>query len=141
MQFSTIVVSLIAAATTAFAQNTATVAWEGSYDNGSLSTSNVACSDGINGLSTKGYATLGALPKFPFVGASSQVSGWNSDKCGKCYSVTYGPTTINIIAVDRSVDGFVLSKAAMDALTGGQAAALGRVTATWAEAPQSACGF
>ncbi|KAL0638599.1 hypothetical protein Q9L58_002325 [Maublancomyces gigas] len=141
MQFSAVVISLVAAATTAFAQNTATVAYTTVFDDASVSTLNVACSDGINGLATKGFPTLGSLPKFPFIAASSQIAGWNSPNCGKCYSVTYGPKTVFVIAVDRAVDGFVMSKGAMDALTDGQATMLGRIQATWAEAPASSCGF
>lgn len=141
MQFSAVIISLVAAATTAFAQNTATVAYDGVFDNPSLSTLNVACSDGINGLSTKGFPTLGALPRFPLIAASSQIAGWNSPNCGKCYAVTYGPTTVFVIAVDRAVDGIVMSKGAMDALTGGQAAMLGRVQATWVEAAAGSCGL
>lgn len=38
----------------------------------------VACSDGANGLETKGYSTLGSLPNFPYVGGAPAVTGWNS---------------------------------------------------------------
>lgn len=141
MQFSTVVISLVAAATTAFAQISDTVAYTSTYDDPNLSTLNLACSDGINGLATKGYPTLGSLPKFPFIAASSQIAGWNSVNCGKCYAVTYGTKTVNVIAVDRAVNGFVMSKGAMDELTGGQAAMLGRIQANWVEAPASACGL
>lgn len=141
MQFSTIIISLVAAATTAFAQGVTTASYDTVYDTASLSTLALACSDGINGLSTKGYSTIGALPRFPMVGAASPVTGWNSPNCGGCYSLTFGSTTINIIAIDRAVDGFVLSRGALDALTGGQAVALGRVNVTWAPAPKSACGL
>lgn len=145
MQFSAVIISLVAAATTAFAQGATTASYDTTYDTSSLSTLNLACSDGQNGLSTKGYPTLGNVPGYPFVAASSTIAGWNSLNCGKCYAVTYQTATttktINVTAVDRATAGFVLSRAAMDALTGGQAASLGRVTVTWAEAPQSACGF
>lgn len=145
MQFSVVIISLVAAATTAFAQGAATVSYDPTYDTASLSTLNLACSDGQNGLATKGYSTLSSIPGYPYIAASSTIAGWNSSNCGKCYAMTYQTETttktINVTAVDRATTGFVLSRAAMDALTGGQATSLGRVTVTWAEAPQSACGF
>lgn len=141
MQFSTILISLVAAATTAFAQTPATASYDTTYDTVSLPTLNVACSDGQNGLFTKGYSTLGNLPRFPFVAAMSTIAGWNSPNCGKCYALTYLTRTINVIAVDRAVAGVVLSRAAMDVLTDGQATALGRVSVTWVEVAGSVCGL
>lgn len=141
MQFSTIIISLVAAATTAFAQTAATASYDTTYDIASLSTLSVTCSDGQNGLYTKGYSTLGSLPKFPFVAAMSTIDGWNSPNCGKCYALTYLTRTINVIAVDRAVEGVVLSRAALDALTDGQATALGRVGVTWVEVASSVCGL
>lgn len=138
MQLSTIIFSLVAAATTALA---VTASYDTNYDNASLSTLSLACSDGVNGLYTKGYPTIGSLPNSQNVGAVDAVSGWNSPNCGKCYAVTYGSTTINIIAIDYAASGLVLSEAAMNTLTGGQAVALGRVEVTYAETTESACGF
>jgi len=51
------------------------------YSQASNSLSGVACSDGANGLLTKGYKTFGDLPDFPHLGGSSDVS-WNSPECG-----------------------------------------------------------
>ncbi|KAH8155764.1 uncharacterized protein LAJ45_00774 [Morchella importuna] len=102
MQFSTILLTLVSAATSALA---VTAAYDTTYDTSSLSTLVLACSDGVNGLYTKGYQTLGSVPNYPYVGAVETVAGWNSANCGKCYSVTYGSTTIKVTAVDHAASG------------------------------------
>lgn len=140
MKFTTAIFSILSAAATAFAAS-GTAAYDTTYDTASLSTLSIACSDGVNGLYTKGYQTLGALPKFPLIGASVEVPGWNSPNCGKCYAVTYGTTTRNILAVDHAGEGWVLSRAALDQLTGGLATQLGRVPVTWVPTAQSDCGL
>ena len=41
----------------------------------------VACSDGQNGLITRfNWDYQGNIPSFPYIGGSSSVSGWGSDK-------------------------------------------------------------
>lgn len=120
---------------------TTTLSYDNNYDNGSLSLSQVACSDGPNGLETKNYTTLDSLHNFPNVGGVYTVSGWNSPQCGACYAVTYSNTTVNILAVDASKTGFTVSEAAMNALTGNQAVVLGRVDVSFVLASASACGM
>ncbi|OKL60005.1 Allergen Asp f 15 [Talaromyces atroroseus] len=115
------------------------VQYDTTYDNSAESINSVSCSDGTNGLGTKGYNTLGAVPGYPLVGAAPTISGWNSANCGACYSITYAGTTIYVTAVDAATDSFVLSQEAMDRLTGNQAVALGHVTATYADADASNC--
>jgi len=75
------------------------------------------------------------------VGASAEVPGWNSPQCGKCFKINYKGNNIYVTAVDHAGTGFVLSKAAMDALTGGQATAIGRITtgAAYVQVAQSFC--
>ncbi|KAF8533512.1 Cerato-platanin [Trichophaea hybrida] len=109
------------------------------YDTSTLSTLSVACSDGVNGLYTAGYKTLGALPNFPNIGAAVQVAGWNSPQCGKCYKLYYNGKIIYVTTVDHAGTGFVLSKQAMDTLTGGQAQMLGAVNASFVQANVSFC--
>jgi len=123
------------------AQTTTTLSYDTNYDNADLPLSKVACSDGANGLETKNpnYTTLGSLPTFPNVGGVDTVTGWNSTACGACYAVTYGTTTVNILAVDSSLIGFTVSQEAMDTLTGGQAVALGRVDVSFVTVDPSAC--
>jgi len=142
---------LLLAATTitlTLAQTSGVAKYDNTYDNANLSTLELACSDGPNGLYTKGYHTLGSIPRFPNVGGSGTIGGWNSPNCGACYQLTYTPPppgtpqTINIVAVDVAAPGtFVLSQAALDTLTGGQAVMLGSVNVSWSPAAPSACGF
>lgn len=142
MKFITIAATLLSVITPLVSADTA--AWDSTYDNGSLSTLSVACSDGSNGLYTKGYKTLSTIPNFPLVGAAPTIAGWNSPNCGKCFAVTYSGNTIYITGVDtsRSRTDFVLSKAALNKLTGGLADQLGRVTVTWSQLPSGArCGM
>lgn len=117
------------------------VAFDNTYDNKDQPTSTLACSDGTNGLITKGYNTLGALPKFPNVGGAPTIAGYNSPNCGACYGITYNGQTLYVIGVDVAVNRFVLSQEALDTLTGGQAVKLGHVSATYAPAPLQSCGF
>ncbi|KAF8249130.1 allergen Asp f 15 precursor [Wilcoxina mikolae CBS 423.85] len=140
MQFTTTIFALLASALTVSAGTQVSVGYDTNYDSPILSTKSTACSDGSNGLFTKGYNTLGDLPNFPLVGASDQIPGWNSNQCGKCFKIFYQGTSIYVTAVDHAGNGFVLSKAAMDKLTGGQAQMLGRVNdAFYAPAAMNMC--
>lgn len=123
------------------AQTTTTLSYDPNYDNGNLSLDQVTCSNGANGLETKNYTTLDSLPTFPNVGGVYTVEGWNSTQCGTCYAVTYGSTTVNILAVDKSVSGFTVSEAAMNTLTGNQAIGLGRVDVSFVQIPAATCGM
>ncbi|KAN0141236.1 Cerato-platanin domain containing protein [Lactarius tabidus] len=91
------------------------------YDNGATSMNSVACSNGVNGLVTKGYPTFGSLPNFPHIGSSFAVGGWNSTECGSCWELTYAPNgiTIYIVALDTVYSGFGVSDDAMNTLTDG----------------------
>lgn len=114
------------------------VQYDTKYDNSSESIDSVSCSDGPNGLGTKGYNTLGAVPNFPLIAGAPNVS-WDSPNCGACYAITYGSTTIYVTAVDAATNSFVLSEEAMNKLTDNQAVALGHVTASYATANASEC--
>ena len=114
------------------------VSWA-SYDNPSQSLDTVACSNGPNGLETKGYKTLGDIPNFPNV-TGAYVASWNSPNCGSthlivlgfmsdanslyvtgsCWSVTWSGTgvTVTVTVVDGAGDeSFNLSEEAMNFLT------------------------
>ncbi|KAK7511656.1 heat-stable 19 kDa antigen precursor [Phyllosticta citricarpa] len=118
-----------------------TLSYDPSYDDSTRSLSVVSCSDGANGLLTKGYTTQGSLPKFPYIGGSEFIAGWGSANCGKCYSLTYNGKTINVLAIDHAGAGFNIAQAAMNDLTNNQAANLGRVDVSYAEVPASNCGL
>jgi hypothetical protein len=123
------------------ALSSVTVSYDESYDAGSRSLSTVACSDGSNGLLTKGYHTLQSLPSFPRVGGAFTIGEWNSASCGKCYKLSYQGHSVNVLAVDYAGSGFNIGLSAMNALTGGQARQRGRVQADFQEVSRSACGM
>ncbi|RPB04207.1 Cerato-platanin [Choiromyces venosus 120613-1] len=148
MQFLKTTLLLTTTLTLTLAQTAGVAKYDPTYDNASLSTLAVACSDGVNGLYTKGYKTLGSIPGFPNLGGSGTITGWNSPNCGACYELTYtppapaAPIVLNIVGVDVAAPGtFVLSQTALDTLTGGQAVMLGAVNVIWKPVAASACGF
>ncbi|TFY80993.1 hypothetical protein EWM64_g3012 [Hericium alpestre] len=138
MKFSTSIVALVALIPSALAVS---VRYDQTYDNAGQSLSTVACSDGPNGLLTKGFTTFGSLPSFPNIGAAQAVAAWNSPNCGTCWRLTYNGTSINVIAIDHAGDGFNLSLEAMNKLTNGQAVFDGVVQATATQVAASACGL
>nr|AGL40521.1 cerato-platanin 6 [Crinipellis campanella] len=123
-----------------------TLAYDTVYDNAAGSLSTVACSDGANGLLTRGFTTFGSLPSFPNIGAAEAITGWNSTACGSCWEVTFTNSSgiaksLNITAIDVATPGFVLAQAAMDELTNNNAVAFGRVDVTSRQVNASACGL
>lgn len=123
-----------------------TLAYDPAYDVSGSSLTNVACSDGTNGLITRGFTTFGSLPKFPHIGAAAAVEGWNSANCGTCWELTYTNAqgvakSINMLAIDHAGDGFNVAMAAMSELTGGQATQLGRVDVAAKQVAASVCGL
>lgn len=110
------------------------------YDNSSLSTSVLACSNGANGLATKGYATIGALPTYPRVGGAPPIAGWNSPNCGSCWRLTYNGRNLTVTAIDHA-NGWNLSLQAMNNITNGHAEEFGRVNGTYTRIANSACGL
>ena len=138
MKFASLATAVLAFALPAFAQTVESLSYDTTYDDASLPLTSVACS---NGLMSKGYTTLGSLPTFPYVGGVYTVTGWDSAACGTCYEVTYGDTTLAVLAVDVALDGFNLSEEAMNTLTGGLAVELGRVSVTATEVDASVCGI
>lgn len=122
---------------------TTTISYDPKYDQGSSSLTTVSCSDGVNGLISKGYSDFKSLPGFPLIGGAPTVEGWNSPNCGKCYQIRYQAgnvdKTVNVLAVDVARGGFNLGLQAMNQLTNGLAEQLGRVQATYSEVEQSQC--
>ncbi|KAI1427315.1 eliciting plant response-like protein [Xylaria sp. FL1777] len=119
-----------------------TVAYDQGYDDPNRSMTAVACSDGVNGLTTRyGWTTQGQIPRFPNIGAAEIVTGWNSAGCGTCWTLTYNGRSVTVLAVDHAGSGFNLALSAMNTLTNGQAVALGRVEATAVQVAPSACGL
>lgn len=108
---------------------------------------NVACSDGSHGLIPRGFTTFGSLPNFPHIGGIDAILGWNSINCGTCYQLIYTNTTsgikrnITMLAIDSTSRGYNIALPAMNELTGGQAAQLGRIEVTAKQVSASACGL
>ena len=123
------------------ATSTDSVRYDQTYDNSGQSLSTVSCSDGPNGLLTKGFTTFGSLPTFPNIGAAAAVAGWNSAECGSCWKLTYNGTSVTVIAMDHAGDGFNLSLESMNTLTNNQAQFLGVVDATVQSLDPSQCGL
>jgi len=122
-----------------------TVSYDSTYDNGGQSLSTVACSDGPNGLLTRGFTTFNSLPSFPFIGGAPAVTGWDSTGCGTCWQLTYVDpqgisTSINVLAIDVGTN-FNIAEEAMNALTNNQAVFLGRVPVTAVSVAASVCGL
>ncbi|KZT11128.1 Cerato-platanin [Laetiporus sulphureus 93-53] len=125
----------------ALAQTSASVSYDNTYDNAAGSLDTVACSNGPNGLESKGYTTFGSLPDFPYIGGAQAVTGWDSPNCGTCWQLTYDGNTINVLAIDVALNGFNIAEEAMNALTDNQAGFLGRITATATQVDASVCGL
>lgn len=97
MKFSTsYLLCLLGLATTPLiSAQTVSVSYDQRYDVGTTSLTQVACSDGPNGLITKNFTTFGSLPKFPFIGGAPAVAKWNDPDCGSCWQLGYQGNTIN----------------------------------------------
>ena len=144
MQFKTLALAalaLLVPSALGAADATMTVSYDESYDSGSTSLANVACSDGTNGLLTKGFTTFSSLPHFPNIGGAAAIAGWNSASCGTCWQLTYNGKSINVLAVDHADEGFNIALEAMNTLTGGQAQQLGRINASVKQVSASSCGL
>lgn len=140
MKFSLIVTSLAVLLASVHAELTAS--FDTIYDDPNQSLSNVACS---NGLLTRGFTTFGSLPKFPSIGGGPPVTDFNSPGCGTCWQLTF----VNSEGVSKSIDvlvidvgtNFNIALEAMNVLTDGQAAFLGRVPVTAVQVNSSVCGL
>ncbi|KXJ94019.1 Epl1 protein [Microdochium bolleyi] len=138
MQFSTILsaLSLFAASASAV-----TVSYDTGYDDAGRSLNVVSCSDGPNGLITKyGWQTQGQI-RSQYIGGADVIAGWNSAQCGTCWELSYQGRTINVLAIDHAGAGFNIELSALDALTGGQGVAVGRIDAGSRQVAISACGL
>ena len=78
-------ISIVALLAAPFAVSATRIGWA-AYDNGEQSLNTVACSDGPNGLVTRGYLVFKDLPTFPNISGSSMVT-WNSPLCGSLHFI------------------------------------------------------
>ncbi|OBZ72203.1 Protein SnodProt1 [Grifola frondosa] len=145
-RFSAVLASLLCAAPAVLSAPTAAqtvqVTYDQTYDVASNSLAIVACSNGANGLLTKGTIHyLRVAPDFPFIGGAQAVAGWNSPNCGTCWQLQYGNTTINVLAVDHAGSGFNIGLDAMNKLTNNHAVELGVVQVASKQVAASVCGL
>lgn len=122
------------------------VTYDQVYDNRQGSLSTVACSNGPNGLLTRGYKTFGDLPPFPHIGGAAAVTGWNSESCGTCWELTFTDENnqkrqIHVLAVDYAANGFNIGLTAMNELTNGHGVEYGVVEVDAKPATGAACGM
>ncbi|KAE8350624.1 Cerato-platanin-domain-containing protein [Aspergillus coremiiformis] len=124
---------------------TVSVSYDQKFDVAGTSLNTVSCSDGVNGLISRGYTTFGSVPGFPNIGGAPTVGGWNSPNCGKCYQLHYQAGNIDksifVAAVDSAPGGFNIGLQAMNTLTNGLAQQLGRVNVDYTEVAPQSCGF
>jgi hypothetical protein len=144
MKLSLIFTSIIVLLTSVHAQ--LSVSFDQKFDDASQSLTSVACSDGPNGLITRGFTTFGSLPHFPFIGGGPAVTGFGSPGCGTCWELTFVnaekvPTSINILVIDVATPNFNIALEAMNDLTDNEAQFFGRVDVTAVEVAASACGL
>ena len=137
-------ISFIISLTALFASaSSAIVKYDPVYDNPNTPMTVVACSGGENGMIAKGYNTFGELPTFSNIGAAFAVEGYNSPLCGSCWNLTDSKTftTAFIIAIDRAVEGFVISEEALTALGGPHAVDDGEIYTSARLVEGSYCGL
>jgi len=144
MKLSLIFTSIVVLLTSVHAQ--LTVSFDERYDDPNQSLTTVACSNGPNGLMTRGFTTFGSLPNYPLIGGAPAVTGFNSPGCGTCWKLTYvNPqgvsTSINILAIDVATPNYNIALEALNRLTNNQGRFLGRVPITAVNVPPSACGL
>jgi hypothetical protein len=121
--------------------STVLVKYDTIYDESKTALTAVACSDGKNGLITKGYSTFGSLPSFPKIGGAAAVSGYNSTSCGSCWKLSYKTSVIYVTAIDHTSAGFNIAKKALADLGGQQAVDGGQIYADAERVQGSYCGF
>ena len=109
------------------------------YDNPDQSTEVLACSAWA---STAGYATLGDIPNFAFLGGVDFVTTSDFSGCGQCWTLEYkSGQTIPVVVVDTASFGFNLSYIALDDLTSGSAKFLISVPVIATQVDNSECGL
>jgi hypothetical protein len=144
MKLSLIFTSIVVLLTSVHAQ--LTVSYDQKFDDASESLTTVACSDGPNGLITRGFTTFGSLPNFPLIGGGPAVTGFGSPGCGTCWELTYVnaegvSTTINILVIDVASPNYNIALEALNELTDNEGQFLGRVPVTAVEVASSVCGL
>ncbi|KAL7941541.1 eliciting plant response-like protein [Trichoderma barbatum] len=118
------------------------VSFDPGYDDPSRSLTQVACSDGANGLLTKyHWQSQGEVSGFPYIGGVQGIQ-WNSTQCGTCHRLEYGGRSIHILAVDAAYNGgYNIALKALNTLTNGHAVEWGHVDAVATQVSVKECGL
>lgn len=133
--------SLSPSATLAANSSETTMAtFDTAYDDAGLSLTTVTCSNGENGLVTKGYNTIGDLPT-QNVGGAPTIKAFNDPNCGACYSLTYKNETVYVMAIDTAVNQFNVAQKVLDKLTNGHAQDFGSVAVEYEQVDGQKCGL
>ncbi|KAG1772408.1 Cerato-platanin [Suillus occidentalis] len=134
----TLVVALLSAFALPVFGDPAYVTWDTAYSDPSASLATVSCSDGKNGLLTKGYTTFG----HPSLHSpTSEVSQAVSGTPPYVYTTPSGhQTTVYITAVDNSYT-FNVSPHTFDDLTDGTGFEAGKVKVRAVRVSPSKCGM
>ena len=117
------------------------VSYDRTYDSALATSDDVSCSDWMK---SKGYLTLSELPSFPRVGGADIIDGTHSSLCGQCWQLAYHSpteTNVHVLVIDTAKKGFTISEHAMNDLTDGKAASLGRVEAVGKVVARDHCGM
>ncbi|KAI0738003.1 Cerato-platanin, partial [Daedaleopsis nitida] len=113
------------------------VSFDTVYDIADQSTNTVSCSED---LIADNFTTFGAIPRFPFIGGSFNVTGFDAPGCGSCWELAFRQSTIRVLAIDHAGPGtFNIALEAMNALTNNQAEFFGRVNATAVQVDSGEC--
>ncbi|KIJ51988.1 hypothetical protein M422DRAFT_43519 [Sphaerobolus stellatus SS14] len=121
---------------------TTTVTFDTVYDSPSGELNTVSCGASPSLIDRpNANHTFGFLPNFPLIGGAFTIKGFNNPNCGTCWALTYQNMTINVLAIDTSVEGFNIAQVALDLLTGGKAVELSRVDVVAEQVPVSGCGL
>ena len=111
------------------------------YDSHSRPLTDIACSDGENGLITRygkyGWKTEGDMPSY--TGGIDTIA-WTSSLCGTCWMLQYGDNTVAVYAIDHAASSFSIELQAMDYLTDGKAMELGSVKGNATQVDPINCG-
>jgi hypothetical protein len=143
MKFALAVASISVLVLPAFAVS-ANVTYDPVYSNANTSLATVSCSDGANGLLTKGYTTFGSIPSFPDIGGVPGAT-WNSTLCGTCWKIQYTTscgvqTTVFITAIDNAYT-FNVSPGVFNTLNDGNGLGQGLLIAQATQVAASNCGM
>ena len=120
---------------------TVPLTFDTTYDIAAQSLATVSCSNGPNGLLTKGFTTFGSLPNFPNISGSSVVAGFNSANCGTCWTLRFQNNSTNVLVIDHAANGFNMARTANDVLTGGAGVFFGTVQVTAVQVNATNCGL